>query len=149
MTDGGDGSASAPAALSTFAEKLSWLIDRAHPAGRTALGNAEIAALVRDKTGEKVSHNAIWELRTGKTVNPTKRLIEALATTFGVPAGFFFDDYGDQQTRMLAEEAELLGLIRRADADQAQLRAYLNLRPEARRAMSGLIEFIAQGQRDR
>lgn len=129
--------------LGTLAEKLTWLIDRAHPAGRGPYSNMELAALVGQVAGEKISHGVIWELRTGRKANPTKRVIEALAQTFGVPAGFFMDDFGAEQTRAVAEEVELLALIRDAGIDQAQLRAFLALSPEARQAMTGLIEYAA------
>jgi transcriptional regulator with XRE-family HTH domain len=39
-----------------------------------------------------ISGSYIWQLRTGKKDNPTKRHIEALASFFGVPAAYFFDD---------------------------------------------------------
>ena len=130
--------------LRTFAEKLDWLIEQAHPAGRGPYSNAEVADLVRQVTGVKVSYGAIWELRTGRTVNPTKRVIEALALTFGVPAGFFFDDYGEDRARLLAEQVELLALIRDAGIDHVQLRAFLGLPPEARQAMTSLIEYTAK-----
>jgi transcriptional regulator with XRE-family HTH domain len=132
--------------LGTLAEKLTWLIDRAHPAGRGPYSNAELAALVGQVTGEKVSHGVIWELRTGRKANPTKRVIEALAQTFGVPAGFLLDDYGAGQAQLLAGEVELLALIRDAGVDQVQLRAFLALPREAREAMTGLIQYTARAE---
>jgi len=78
------GGESAPA-LRTLADKVNWLIDRAHPAGRGPFSNNEVAALIKDVTGEDVSYTTIWKLRNGQAQNPQKRLIEALARTFGVP----------------------------------------------------------------
>lgn len=149
MTD--DTAAGEPAGvpLRTLAEKLDWLIGKAHPAGRGPYSNAEVAALVRQVTGVKISYGAVWELRTGRTVNPTKRVIEALAQTFGVPAGFFFDDYGDEQARLLADQVELLALIRDAGVDHVQLRAFLGLPPEARQAVTGLIQYTARAEAGR
>lgn len=146
MTEGARDDRTVTLPLGTLAEKLSWLIDRAHPAGRGPYSNAELAALVGQVTGEKVSYGVIWELRTGRAANPTKRVIEALAQTFGVPAGFFLDDYGEEQARLLADEVELLALIRDAGIDQAQLRTFLGLSSEARQAMVGLIEYTAQAE---
>jgi transcriptional regulator with XRE-family HTH domain len=34
----------------------------------------------------------IWELRKGVKDNPTKKHMEALASFFGVPSGYFMDD---------------------------------------------------------
>src|SRR6476620_1157047 len=82
--------------LRTLADKVNWLIDRAHPAGRGPFSNNEIAVLIKDATGEEVSYTTIWKLRNGQAQNPQKRLIEALARTFGVPPAFFFDDYDEQ-----------------------------------------------------
>ncbi|MGH3844706.1 MAG: hypothetical protein ACRDS0_25180 [Pseudonocardiaceae bacterium] len=38
------------------------------------------------------SKTYVWQLHTGQRDNPTKRHLEALATFFGVPAAYFFDD---------------------------------------------------------
>ena len=81
------GEESAPV-FRTLADKVNWLIDRAHPAGRGPFSNNEVAALIKDVTGEEVSYTTIWKLRNGQAQNPQKRLIEALARTFGVPPAF-------------------------------------------------------------
>jgi transcriptional regulator with XRE-family HTH domain len=135
--------------LGTLAEKLDWLIGQAHPAGRGPYSNAEAAALVRQVTGMKISYGAIWELRTGRTINPTKRVIEALAQTFGVPSGFFFDDYGHEPAQRLAEQARLLALIHDTQIDHTQLRAFLSLSPQARQAMASLIDYTARAEASR
>ena len=129
--------------LRTLADKVNWLIDRAHPAGRGSYSNNEIAALVKDATGEDVSYTTIWKLRNGQAQNPQKRLIEALAKTFGVPPAFFFDDY-HEQAGMLKEQVELLALVRDARISSAQLRAILELSPQARQAIVSLVEATAR-----
>jgi transcriptional regulator with XRE-family HTH domain len=130
-------------ALHTLADKVNWLIDRAHPAGRGSFSNNEIAALIKDATGEEVSYTTVWKLRNGQAQNPQKRLIEALAKTFGVPPAFFFDDY-DDQAGMLKEQVELLALVRDARISSTQLRAILELSPEARQAIVSLAEATAR-----
>ena len=129
--------------LRTLADKVNWLIDRAHPAGRGPYSNNEIAALIQNATGEEVSYTTIWKLRNGQAQNPQKRLIEALAKTFGVPPAFFFDDY-DDQAGLLQEQVELLALVRDARISSAQLRAILELSPEARQAIVSLVEATAR-----
>ena len=131
------GTQSAPA-LRTLADKVNWLIDRAHPAGRGPFSNNEVAALIKDVTGEEVSYTTIWKLRNGQAQNPQKRLIEALARTFGVPPAFFFDDYSEQ-AGLLQEQVELLALVRDARISSAQLRAILELSPQARQAITDLV----------
>jgi len=127
----------------TLADKVNWLIDRANPAGRGPFSNNEVAALVKDATGEEVSYTTIWKLRNGQAQNPQKRLIEALARTFGVPPAFFFDDYGEQ-AGLLQEQVELLALVRDANISSAQLRAILALSPAARQAITDLVEATAR-----
>jgi len=127
----------------TLADKVNWLIDRAHPAGRGPFSNNEVADLITKATGEDVSYTTIWKLRNGQAQNPQKRLIEALARTFGVPPAFFFDDYSDQ-AGLLQEQVELLALVRDARISSAQLRAILELSPQARQAIADLVEATAR-----
>ena len=79
--------------LRSLAEKVRWLIETAHPADRGPYSIAEVCFLIHKATGEQVSHTTIWKLANGQSQNPSKRLIELLARTFGVPPAFFFDDY--------------------------------------------------------
>src|SRR6266568_941889 len=128
----------------TLADKVNWLIERAHPAGRGPYSNAEVIALIEKVTGEQFSHTTIWKLRNGQAANPQMRLIEALARTFGVPPAFFFSDYDDQQAGPLREQVELLALVRDTGVTSAQLRALLELTPAARQAVADLIEHTAR-----
>jgi transcriptional regulator with XRE-family HTH domain len=93
--------------------------------------------------GEEVSYTTVWKLRNGQAQNPQKRLIEALARTFGVPPAFFFDDY-NEQAGLLQEQVELLALVRDAQITGAQLRAILELSPQARQAIADLVEATAR-----
>ena len=133
-------------ALHTLADKVNWLIERAHPAGRGPYSNNEVAELIKDVTGEEVSYTTIWKLRNGQAKNPQMRLIEALAKTFGVPPAFFFDDYDEKQAGLLQEQVELLALIRDAHINTAQLRTILSLSDEARQAVADLIEITARNE---
>ena len=129
--------------LRTLADKVNWLIDRAHPAGRGPFSNNEVADLITKTTGEEISYTTIWKLRNGQAQNPQKRLIEALARTFGVPPAFFFDDY-DEQASLLQNQVELLALVRDARISSAQLRAILELSPQARQAIIDLVQATAR-----
>ena len=135
--------------LRTLADKVNWLIGNAHPAGRGPLSNAEVAALMERVTGETFSHTTIWKLRNGQAANPQMRLIEALARTFGVPAAFFFDDYDANQAGLLHDQVELLALVRDAAVTTAQLRALLELTPEARQAIADLVAHTTRTEADR
>ena len=100
--------------LRTLAEKVRWLIDTAHPAGRGPYSISEVCFLIHKATGEEVSHTTIWKLANGQSKNPSKRLIELLARTFGVPPAFFFDDFDEHQLGLMREQVELLTLARDA-----------------------------------
>src|ERR1700747_2862960 len=144
MPDDAAAGEESPPVLRALADKVNWLIDRAHPAGRGPYSNNEVAALIKDAAGEEVSYTTIWKLRNGQAQNPQKRLIEALARTFGVPPAFFFDDY-DEQASLLQDQIELLALVRDADISSAQLRALLELSPQARQAIIDLAQATARG----
>jgi transcriptional regulator with XRE-family HTH domain len=134
------------APLRTIADKVNWLIDRAHPAGRGPYSNAEVAAQIEKTTGEQFSHTTIWKLRNGQATNPQMRLVEALARTFGVPPAFFFPDYDEEQAGLLREQVELLALVRDTGVTSTQLRALLELSPGARQAVADLIEHTARAE---
>ena len=106
--------AEAEPALRSLADKVNWLIETARPAGCSPYSNAEVAGLIERTTGERVSHTTIWKLRNGQAANPQMKLIEAMARTFGVPPGFFFEDFGDCPAGLLHEQVELLALVRNA-----------------------------------
>src|SRR5262249_7844622 len=127
-----------------LADKVNWLIDRAHPAGRGPYSLAEVVALIEKVTGEQFSHTTIWKLRNGQSTNPQMRLLDALARTFGVPPAFFFNDYDQQQAGLPTEQVELPALARDADIPSAQLRALLKLSPGARQAIADLVEHTAR-----
>ena len=132
-------SAESTPALRTLADKLNWLIDRAHPADRGPYTNAEVAELIEKTTGEEISYTQIWKLRNGQAQNPQMRLIEAMARTFGVPAAFFFPEFDEKQAGLLQQQVELLAMIRDADIDTLELRTILGLSPQARKAITDLI----------
>jgi transcriptional regulator with XRE-family HTH domain len=134
-------------ALRTLADKVDWLISTAHPAGRGPYSDAEVAALIREATGEPVTGTAITKLRSGQTANPHQRLIAAMARFFGVPPDFFFDRYdGDQARNLTGEQAELLALIRGADITPADLRVLLRLSPHALQLLAGFVTAAADDQ---
>jgi hypothetical protein len=60
-----------------------------------------------------------------------------------VPPAFFFDNY-DEQAGLLEEQVELLALVRDARISSAQLRAILELSPQARQAIISLAAATAR-----
>jgi transcriptional regulator with XRE-family HTH domain len=105
-----------------LADKVNWLISTAHPAGRDPYSNAEVAALIRKTTGQRVSHNTIWKLRNGQAASPQKRLIEAMARTFGVRPSFAYRQrptYSGSYACSHASIRRLLWLLRRSRRSSA------------------------------
>src|SRR5271165_628238 len=72
----GRGGAGRPA-LRTLADKVNWLIEQAHPAGRGPLSNAEVCFQIHKVTGEQIATTTIWKLRNGQQKNPQLRVIQA------------------------------------------------------------------------
>ncbi|MGW4652204.1 XRE family transcriptional regulator [Kitasatospora sp. NPDC004289] len=102
--------------------------------------NEEVARACREATGETFSATYLWQLRTGRRDNPTKRHLEALAQYFQVPPAYFFED---EQGDRIAEELALLGALRDAGVQEVALRA-VTLSPEGLGTISDMIEAIAR-----
>ncbi|WP_410601291.1 XRE family transcriptional regulator [Amycolatopsis sp. lyj-90] len=98
----------------------------------------EVARACRESTGESFSAAYLWQLRTGRRDNPTKRHLEALAGFFQVPPAYFFDD---EQGRALAEEVELLGALRNVAVRNLALRA-VTLSEEGLGTVADIVEAI-------
>jgi transcriptional regulator with XRE-family HTH domain len=132
--------------LKTLADKVNWLIEQAHPAGRGPLSNADVCFLIHKVTGEEFSVTTIWKLRNGQQANPQMRLIQALATTFGVEPAFFFEDYDEGKLGLVQDQVELLALVRDAGVTSAELRAILGMDAAGRKAIAGLIGRAARAE---
>ncbi|MFI6155047.1 XRE family transcriptional regulator [Kitasatospora sp. NPDC051170] len=102
--------------------------------------NEEVARACREASGESFSTTYLWQLRTGRRDNPTKRHLEALARFFEVPPAYFFD--GCQGAR-IAGELALLGALRDAGVRSLALRA-VALSPEGLDTVGELVEVIAR-----
>ncbi|WP_207400927.1 helix-turn-helix domain-containing protein [Actinomadura roseirufa] len=141
MTNDEAAPASVADGVPPLARKIDYLFRRMHPSGRGPYSLQEAATKVEELTGEKISHNTLWKLRTGKHDNPTKRVLEALASFFGVPPSYFFDD---EVFRAVEEQIELLTLLRDTGVRTAHLRSFLQLSPEAQQLVGALIESTAR-----
>lgn len=141
---GQDGAARRP--LRTLADKVNWLIEQAHPAGRGPLSNSEACFLIHKVTGEEISVTTLWKLRNGQQKNPQLRVIQALATTFGVEPAFFFNDYDEEKLGLLQDQVELLALVRDAGITSAQFRAFLGLDHEGRKTFADMIRRVARAE---
>jgi transcriptional regulator with XRE-family HTH domain len=107
---------------------------------REQYSHDEVARACREATGESFSTTYLWQLRTGRRDNPTKRHLEALAQFFQVSPAYFFDD---EQSAKIAEELELLGALRDAGVRNVALRA-VTLSPAGLDTINDMIDAIAR-----
>ncbi|KQV21656.1 MULTISPECIES: helix-turn-helix domain-containing protein [unclassified Kitasatospora] len=124
----------------TLADRIDRLFAVVRGPDREPYSNEEVARACREATGESFSATYLWQLRTGRRDNPTKRHLEALAQFFQVPPAYFFDD---EQSARIAEELQLLGALRDAGVRDVALRA-VSLSPEGLGTISDMIEIIAR-----
>ena len=127
----------------TLAEKIDRLFRVVRRPSREQFSHEEVARACREATGETFSATYLWQLRTGRRDNPTKRHLEALAQFFRVPVAYFFDD---DQGAAITAELELLGALRDAGVRNMALRA-VNLSPEGIDTISEMIEVLARRER--
>ncbi|WP_433887533.1 XRE family transcriptional regulator [Streptomyces sp. CA-111067] len=129
----------------TLAEKIDALFRVVRRADREQYSHEEVARACREATGDSFSATYLWQLRTGRRDNPTKRHLEALAQFFQVPVAYFFDDAEGAQ---VAAELQLLGALRDAGVRSVALRA-VNLSPEGMGTISDMIDLIARREAEK
>jgi transcriptional regulator with XRE-family HTH domain len=128
----------------TLAEKIDTLFQVVRRPNREQFSHEEVAKACREATGESFSAPYLWQLRTGRRTNPTKRHLEALAQFFQVPTSYFFDE---GQSTAIAKELELLAALRDAEVRSVALRA-VNLSREGIGTISDMIDVIARRERE-
>lgn len=75
----------------------------------------QVEEAINEAAGPKsISHSYIWQIRKGKSANPTRRALELLAAFFSVPVSYFFGDEEANRTADSVDLAEALshGLVR-------------------------------------
>ncbi|GAX56718.1 MULTISPECIES: XRE family transcriptional regulator [Streptomyces] len=121
-----------------LSERLNRLFDVVHPPDRGPYSNAEVAELMAARGLETVTSTYLWMLRTGRRDNPTMRHLEALATFFGVPAAYWFDDEVAEKT---AQELKLLELLRDSKIKNVLLRLS-DVSADGKDAVLGLVDGV-------
>src|SRR3954465_16066698 len=92
----------------SLADKRNHLFATVHPRNRGEYSSEEVAQAIATRGGPTISATYIWMLRRGVRDNPTKRHLEALASFFGVPPAYFFED--DVTSEVDAQLATLAAL---------------------------------------
>ncbi|MFF0740542.1 XRE family transcriptional regulator [Streptomyces sp. NPDC004111] len=103
----------------TFQERLNLLFEVIHPPDRGPYSEREISALMTAKGLESVSHVYLLKLRSGKSDNPSKRVLENLAKVFDVTPAYWFDDEEAEKTK---QALELLHLMQQEGIQNLMLR---------------------------
>jgi transcriptional regulator with XRE-family HTH domain len=128
----------------SLAEKTEWLFQNVRdPADGQPYSNARIAAKIEQcMPGFSVTATTIWNIRTGKSENPSWRLIEGLAKAFGVSPLYFSDD-DETEVRQTQDELALLAALRDTTVRQLALRAQ-GMTPESLATVLELVERVRQ-----
>jgi transcriptional regulator with XRE-family HTH domain len=113
----GDGSAPEPGGL---AHKLDRLFETMRPSPAREYTHDEVARAIAAAGGPTISGTYVWQLRSGRRDNPTKRHLEALATFFGVAPAYFFDD---ERAEVIDRQLDLAVAMRDAKVRTVALRA--------------------------
>ena len=127
-----------PATGGTLADRLDRLFRTARsPRGRPYT-TGEAARAIAAAGGPTISPTYLWELRTGRAIDPRRSHLQALAAFFGVPCGYFFDDEPASPTS--GDPAVLLAL--RDDAVRRFVARLAGLSPATLDALVGIVERI-------
>lgn len=104
-----------------LADRLDHLFRTVHPKDRGPFTHAEVAAAINAAAGGNIiSATYVWQLRTGRRDNPTRRHLSGLAAFFGVSPVYFFDD---TETSRDTVPAELVTALKDDGVREVALRA--------------------------
>jgi transcriptional regulator with XRE-family HTH domain len=135
-------------ALGSLGERIEWLIANRWPADvPLPQTNNGIGTAITAATGEKVSGANIWNLRTGRSVNPTLKTLAALAKFFRVPLGYFSDD--PEEAESSGGQVALLTLLNDSGITGTALRSLVDLSEESRTMIAEMIASAAKRERKR
>jgi transcriptional regulator with XRE-family HTH domain len=121
----------------SFAGKLAYLIETVHPPDRGSYSYREIAAGIAHHPGAMTAAH-INQLVSGKQPHPRIHYVEALASFFGVPVTYFFDDAAAAQ---IADQITQLSAWRDTEARHIAERV-VELNPRDRNTVTNLIDSM-------
>jgi transcriptional regulator with XRE-family HTH domain len=121
----------------SFGDKLAYLIEAVHPPDRGSYSYREIAAAIADHPGAMTAAH-INQLAIGKQPHPRIHHVEALASFFGVPVTYFFDDDAAVQ---IADQIGQVSAWRDTEARHIAERV-VQLSPRDRHTVTNLIDTL-------
>jgi len=135
-------------ALGSLGERIEWLIANRWPADvQVPQTNNGIGTAITEATGEKISGANIWNLRTGRTANPTLKTLTALSRFFKVPIGYFSEDPDEAES--IGGQLALQALLQDAGITGTALRSLADMSPESRQMIAEMIDSVAKRERKR
>ena len=123
----------------SFGDKLAYLIETVHPPDRGPYSYREIAAGIAAHPGAMTAAH-INQLVRGRQPHPRIHYVEALASFFGVPMNYFFDD--DVAARINDQIAEVSAWRDKEARRIAERVVELNSRD--RKAVTNLIDSLRE-----
>lgn len=121
----------------SFAGKLAYLIETVHPPDRGPYSYREIAAGIAHHPGAMTAAH-INQLTSGKQPHPRIHYVEALASFFGVPVTYFFDNAAAAQ---ITDQITQLSAWRDQEARHIAERV-VELNPRDRNTITNLIDTL-------
>ena len=100
------------------------------------MSNAVAAKAITEKTGVSISAAYLWQLRSGKSTNPTVEPLRAIAEFFGISPSYLIESDVDPK---LEAQLELLQVLRDAGIRDLAMRAS-GLTPEAIDSLRAMVD---------
>ncbi|MFJ9865360.1 helix-turn-helix domain-containing protein [Streptomyces sp. NPDC101165] len=125
----------------TLAQKIEHLFATTTPNGQKAPSHEDVATAINIAAGERaISATYIWQLRTGRKTNPTKKHLEALARYFGVSPAYFLDN---EEAQRIDEQLALLQALKERDVRSIALRAH-GLSASSRQTLADVVSHLCK-----
>jgi hypothetical protein len=103
--------------IDTFIARANRLFDlRCERDGRKdrSYSPQEFADLIKEETGEDLSHTLIWRIRTHRMTNTTLATVDILARFFGVASAYFSPGFDEQAAERVEAQLRLADAMRKA-----------------------------------
>lgn len=125
---------------SSLAQRLERLFATVRRRDERPMSNAAAAKAITEKTGVSISSAYLWQLRSGKSTNPTVEPLRAIAEFFGISPSYLIDPEVDPK---IEAQLELIQVLRDAGIRDLAMRAS-GLTPEAIDSLRAMVDHARQ-----